>query len=337
MTAPPVTVRKAVVVGAGSAGRRHMRNLRRLVPDIRITCWRMSETPADAELASCADEVVFDEAGAVAAEPDIAIAAGPATTREPTIRPFVTRGVPMLVEKPFAADVDTARRLRALCREQPAPMLVGYTLRFHPLLMRLRDELRSGRIGNPIGMRVSVGQYLPHWRPGTDWRRSVTARRELGGGVLLDLSHELDYLRWCLGEATTVMALVRPAPELGIDVDAYAEVVLEFESGAIGSAHLDLIQQPMTRECQVIGERGSLALDFVGGSLRATAAAGGWQELMSVPDLDRNTLFLDELSHFLACARGDDAPRITADDGCRGVEIVEAARTASQQRTAVRV
>ena len=85
---------------------------------------------------------------------------------------------------------------------------VGYNLRYLPSLSRFRDLINEGLVGGPLSVRCEIGQYLPNWRPDTDYRTGVTARSDLGGGVLLELSHEIDYLRWIFGEVEWVSSWV---------------------------------------------------------------------------------------------------------------------------------
>ena len=82
--------------------------------------------------------------------------------------------------------------------------MTAYNLRFLPSLQAYRERIQFGVIGKVLSVRCEIGQYLPSWRPGSDYRQAVSASRALGGGALLELSHEIDYLRWIFGEVAWV-------------------------------------------------------------------------------------------------------------------------------------
>ena len=115
--------------------------------------------------------------------------------------------------------------LLALCHQRRLVLMVGYNFRFYPPLQAMRQALVEGCIGRLISLRAEAGQYLPDWRPGSDYRQGASARRELGGGVVLELSHELDYIRWLGGEVESVGALVGKLSDLEIEVEDTAEIV----------------------------------------------------------------------------------------------------------------
>jgi predicted dehydrogenase len=116
-------------------------------------------------------------------------------------RAAAASGAHLFIEKPLANTPDGLPELLADCRANGLALLVAYNFRFYQPLQLMRDAVQSGCIGRVVSARAEVGQYLPDWRPGADYRQSVTARAELGGGVLLELSHEIDYLRWLVGES----------------------------------------------------------------------------------------------------------------------------------------
>src|SRR6185369_10238367 len=128
------------------------------------------------------------------------------------------------------------------------PVLIGYTLRYHPGFLAFTEAFTSGKIGRALSLRAEVGQYLPDWRPGADYRQSVTAQRGLGGGALLELSHEIDLARALLGMPQSVQAYFDRLGDLDIDVEDTVELMMRHQTGkhshAVASIHLDLLQRP---------------------------------------------------------------------------------------------
>ena len=109
-----------------------------------------------------------------------------------------------MIEKPLADRLEGTDALATEARDQHRKVQIAYNLRFHPGLLKLRDLIQTGELGRVFWVRAEAGQYLPDWRPSQDYRQSYTARRDLGGGILLDGSHEIDYLMWLLGKPVDV-------------------------------------------------------------------------------------------------------------------------------------
>ena len=253
---------RALIVSLGSIGRRHLANLRQLLPDAEITVLRHEGgASAPAELRSLANHVVYSLEEALETRPAFAVIASPAPFHVAVADRLARHGIHLFMEKPISDRADGVQGLIDLCRQRNVVLAVGYDLRFEPSLIAVHDAVHSGRIGRVMGFRAEVGQYLPDWRPTADYRQTVSARKELGGGVLLELSHEFDYARWIVGEVAEVFAQATRVSDLEIDVEDLAEVVLRFSNGAVGSVHLDMVQASPTRTCRIIGTEGTLTWD----------------------------------------------------------------------------
>lgn len=328
---------RALLVGLGSIGRRHLANLRRIDPDAHITVWHQFSKPGDATQTSApVDCEVYHLEDALDTKPDVALITNPASLHIPTALPLAREGIHLLIEKPLSNSLEGVDELLALCDERSLVLMVGYNLRFYRPLQVMRQALAEGRIGRILAFRAEVGQFLPEWRPRTDYRHSVSARRELGGGVVLELSHELHYARWLVGEIKAVSAQLDHMSDLEIDVEDTAEIILRFRNGAIGSVHLDMIQRAPTRTCRVIGTEGTLTWDGVCHSVRLfTAATNGWSNLCRAELIDRDEMFFAELRHFLSCVEEDETPLVNGDDGRRVLEVALAARQSSSNQQVV--
>ncbi len=182
---------KFLVIGAGNIARRHIRNLKQLLPTAAITLWRRQPGIDDPDLARLIQRVVTSEAEAFLEQYDAAIVASPAPLHVPTAQQLAEKGVHLFIEKPFSNTLDGIDTLITTCEKNNCVLMVGYNLRFHAALQAMHAAI--GRIGRVLSLRAEVGQYLPDWRPGKDYRTSVSAQWRLGGGVIFELSHELDY------------------------------------------------------------------------------------------------------------------------------------------------
>ena len=160
----------------------------------------------------------------------------------------------------------------------------------------------------------------------------------LGGGALMELCHEIDYVRWLVGEVLEVFARVGRVSDLEIDVDDIAELILEFETGAIGNIHLDMVQRAPTRTCRLIGTEGTLTWDgLTDWVAHYSSATRTWTDLFPAAAQDRNEMYVAELRHFLDCVRSGTTPLVDGIDGRRVLEIALAARQSSSERRAIAV
>lgn len=323
---------RALIVGLGSIGRRHLANLRMIEPDADITVWHqhLKHTDTADELPQ-ANRVVYSLEDALDARPDVALIASPASLHVETGLDLARKEIHLMVEKPLSNRLNGVEALLDICQQRNVTLMIGYNWRFYKPLQIMRQALLDERIGHVMALRAEMGQFLPEWRPTSDYRKGVSARRDLGGGVVLELSHALDYARWLMGEVATVSAQVGHLSDLEIDVEDTAEIVLGFRSGAIGSVHLDMTQQPATHSCRVMGTRGTLIWDGTSHSVRLfSSSTKTWSELHSSKEIVRNEMFIAELRHFLECVRGQAVPIVSGEDGLRVLQIAIAAKQSSQ-------
>ena len=210
-------------------------------------------------------------------------------------------------------------------------VLVGFQFRFHPGLRTVKDLLARGEVGTPVSVRAHWGEYLPNWHPWEDYRAGYAARPELGGGVVLTLCHPLDYLRMLLGEFEGAWSLISHQG-LRLPVEDTAEIGLRFANGAVGSVHLDYVQRPPSHWLELVGTEGTINWDNADGVVKVFRASQNAWETYPAPDgFERNTMFLNQMKHFLAVVRGVEPPVCSLEDGVKVLEtclrILDQART----------
>jgi predicted dehydrogenase len=327
---------KILIAGLGSIGRRHLRNLLALgEKDILLYRTRRSTLPDD-ELGDF--PVATDLAEALDRQPDAAIIANPTALHLETAIPAAQAGSHLLLEKPVSHTTEGIAALRQAVQQGGGQVLVGFQFRFHPGLAQMAAWIAQGAIGRPLSFHAHWGEYLPDWHPWEDYRQGYSARSDLGGGVILTLSHPLDYLRWLLGEVDCLWAFASRSGGLEIDVEDTAEIGLRFQNGIIGSVHLDYNQQPAAHTLEIVGTRGTLRWDNQDGSAALYQVEHGeWQRLF--PEnlsglerpFERNDLFLAEMRHFLEVARGEVEPACSLEDGIAALRLALAAQQSAGQ------
>lgn len=310
---------KILISGLGSIGRRHFRNLIALGESDLLLHRSGKATLPDDELAGFPVET--DLQAALAHKPDAVIVANPTSLHLDVAIPAAEAGCHILLEKPVSHSLTGLDRLQAAAARSGARILVGFQFRWHPGLQAVQQLVNAGAIGKPVSARAHWGDYMPDWHPWEDFRGSYASRPDLGGGVVLTLCHPFDYLRMLFGEVEAVTgATSRRGLELA--VEDTAEAILQFDSGLLGSVHVDYVQRPGAHWLEVIGTEGSLRWDNADGAVRYFEAHSGKNGQILAPEgFERNTMFVREMAHFLAVVRGEAEPACTLGDGIRALEI----------------
>jgi predicted dehydrogenase len=320
---------RAAVVGSGSAGRRHASALRARLPDAEILVVRRSDSATAAGWLDGSEFRVVDTVvEATAMKPQVAVVASPAPLHREAAEAFLASGAHVLVEKPLATMVEDAVAIVAAAERAHRSLVVGYHLRFSDTAPAIAQMIADGAVGAVRGFRLEVGQHLSEWRGGTDPRRSVTARRELGGGVLLELSHELDVVAWFFGAVEEVDAELEfdGAPTDGT-VETVAELTVRTADGVTGHVHLDMVSAVPFRRWSVTGTAGVLTADLLAGRIVHSGLDGHDERLvLHVDPGERDRAESRLITNLINVAAGVAAPGCTGADGIAAVAVVDAAR-----------
>jgi predicted dehydrogenase len=327
-------------VGLGSIGQRHARNLRALLgTDVELLALRArGRTRVVGERMAVDDTTTVGERlgvreltnidGALAANPDVAFICNPTRLHVPIAQRLAEAGCHLFLEKPLGDSMDGVDELARTVARRAIVAVVGCQMRFHPCLRRLHALLAAGAVGSVTSVRIAVGEYLPGWHPYEDYRESYAARRDLGGGVILTLIHELDYAYWLFGMPARLFAVGGHLSNLEVDVDDTASILMHCRAGRRPlpvHVQMDFLQRPAARSCEVVGDGGKIVVDLVANTVCVYDAAGTAGDELRV-DVERNQLFLDELTHFLACVRREERPLVPLADGIATLRMALAAR-----------
>ncbi|MBI3087392.1 MAG: Gfo/Idh/MocA family oxidoreductase [Candidatus Omnitrophica bacterium] len=320
-----------LVVGGGSIGRRHLANLLALdAGDVELCEPDASRREALTQALRVRAHARLEDA--LARRPEAVLVCTPTHQHLPAALAAAQAGAHLFIEKPVAASLDGTETLLAALRAQGRTGLVACNMRFHPGVAALKSALDAGRLTRPLIFRAWFSHYLPNWRPGQDYRQSYSARRDQGGGIILEGLHELDYLRWMAGEVAAIQACADHVSELEIDSEDVALVMLQFEAGAVGEIRLDYLSPCKLRGCEVIGTGGVLRWESRGKRPEQVvvqgydASSGRWTDLERREAYDGNEMYLEELKHFIACVEGRAQPLLSLEDACRLLALALTAR-----------
>jgi predicted dehydrogenase len=314
---------RVAVLGLGSIGSRHARNLLSLGHEVvgfdpRAATddepWARAPSPTEA-----------------LATVEAAVVATPTSMHAEHAVLALERGLPVLVEKPITVDPLEADRLVELAGQSGLTCGVAMNLRFHPGVLALRDLASQGRLGEIRFAHVWCGSDLRTWRPGTDYRTSYSARAELGGGIVRDAIHELDYLTWILGPAASVSAEVAHVSDLEIDVEDIGAALIRLAGGALAAVDLTYVDPVYRRGCMLVGAEATAHWDWTRGTVEINRPDRDVEVLDVAADVAET--YVAEMRDFIEAAQSGRAPRTSAEEGRDAVRLADALlRSASEGR-----
>ncbi|MBI2625295.1 MAG: Gfo/Idh/MocA family oxidoreductase [Candidatus Nealsonbacteria bacterium] len=206
----------------------------------------------------------------------------------------------LFIEKPLSSNLKGAKELVALCRKNELITMVACNLRFDPCLQRLKELLDKGFLGKVFALHSEYGNYLPYQRKGRDYRKTYAARKEKGGGIILDDIHSFDLLFWLnnFKALKNIQLCYDKVSRLAIDTEDISVAVLRFGNKVIGSIRSDYLQQRKSRSLKVIGEKGNFVWDFREGALYFEDRFLR-KKIFQPKFQDQNKMYIDEIKYFL--------------------------------------
>lgn len=322
---------KVLIIGLGSIGKRHCSNL------ISLGVENISIVTSKKELPDSFKHLIFFTSIAAAVENETythALICTPTANHLSDLQQLIEAGIPQIyLEKPISNTLsDVSIGLEYI--EKGNQIIVGYDLHFDPGLNRVKSLLDNNAIGRVYSVNSFVGQYLPDWRPYEDYRLGMSASIEKGGGVMLDLIHEFDYLCWLFGTPETVYGMYQNNPELEIETEDLADILVKFQKGINVSLHLDYHQRSLVRNCLITGEKGSILWDLADRKVTFTNDQKE-VEIFDFNGYERNDRYLQILDAFL---NNPSDPRLcTYPMALKSLELVIAAKMSSEFNSVVQL
>ena len=315
---------KILVIGAGSIGRRHINNLNFLgYEDIDVA--DISDANLGYAKKNFKIKETFNDFKDVLSSKsyDVAFILTPPIYHVPIALELAKKGIDLFIEKTLSHNLEDVDELIKTKEDNNIVIMVGYNQRFNFGLRKLKSYMDKERLGKVYYIRAEVGQYLPDWRPWQDYRKNYTAIKEMGGGIILDGSHEIDYVMWLANsKVKDVKTIYDKVSNLEINVEDIAETILRFENGIIASIHLNMMERGYNRYCKVVGEKGYIKWIFKENILEFHD--GESKELtIKKYEIDQNHSYLEELKHFLSCFENRVEPLSNIYTAKEALEVVK--------------
>lgn len=282
---------KLLFIGLGSIAKKHIRAIQAIDKTIQI--YGLRHSPTSNEVESVASIFSWDEIDFI---PDGILICNPTKFHEEAIIQSLKFNCPLFIEKPSLHQLGNSEHLLNLIDQNKIITYVGLDLRFHPSLIFLKTYLdRENIVLNEVN--IYCGSYLPDWRQNIDYRNSYSSIPELGGGVHLDLIHEIDLCYWLFGMPSKVASIFRSKSSLQILSIDYSNYVLDYEHFC-ASIILNYYRRDLKRQIEILTENKTITLDLISGK---------------VSDSNGNTLFdkkitydeiyINQMTHFISCIK----------------------------------
>ena len=289
---------KAIVVGYGSIGKRHVKNLL-AISDYDINVCTEQKNPQSYHQKRC---IFFNTLQDCLDEPAIGLVTNVSKSHVTTALKLANIGCHLFIEKPLSNSLQNVDKLYRIIKKKKLVTLMGCNLRFHSSIQKIKELITNDKIGKIISARVECGTYLPDWHPHEDYRDSYASRNDLGGGVVLTCIHELDYLYWFFGSVKEVFSMTGKHSDLKTNADDLSAIIMKFNNGVIAEVHLDYFQRPEIRSCKIIGTKGTIYWDSITNEVKLyDIDRKKWKTIHKIKKYDKNEMYVKELKHFINC------------------------------------
>lgn len=291
------TNKKIIIIGFGSIGQRHYKNLLGLgFKDVHVYDIDKSKIKKGIKQISRIDRETI-------AEFDIAFICNPNNLHIKTALICAQAGCDLFIEKPLSHNLKDIAKLIKICKTKKLISITACNMRFHPCLQFIKKYLDKGKAGKIYNINHEFGWFLPYWRRSQDYRKNYAAKRKTGGGIILDDIHEFDLLFWLnnFSEVKNSVFLYDKLSNLEIETEDMCAASFQFKNKVIGSVKCDYLQKHYTRNCKVIAEKGNLEWDFKE-NIVWLKAKDKQRAVYKIKDYDLNSMYIDEIKHFLNCA-----------------------------------
>ena len=335
---------KALFIGLGSIGQRHLRNLKMLRPDIKLLSYRkLKESPLLSEI----NEVIpggeisdfysikefhnLDEA--LLEKPQLIFITNPSKLHLSTALNCINNDAYLFIEKPLSTSLNDIDKLRNYNKRfKKNKIAVGYQFRFHPGIVLLKEKIEE--LGNLISCAFVNGEYLPDWHPYEDYSKSYASRSDLGGGALLTQIHDFDLSLYFFGMPSKLFAVGSKLSSLKVDVEDSVKVLMSnpYKNKNIPiSLSFDYLSWPPKRNITVTGDKGQIFLDLNNQFMEINLIKARTQRKIKFDDFNRNQLFIDEMKNFLKFSEGEEIAMVDLETSINSLKVALGAKESMEK------
>lgn len=330
---------KYLFCGLGSIAERHISNLLSL-GETDIIAYRKNNLPLRTINKEIKTFTNINEA--LAQKPDVAFITTPSAFHIPLALVLAKNNCHLFIEKPLSTSFKDINKLNKTIKNKKLNVQVGFMMRYHPAIKKIKELLSKNTIGELIFARVDWGEYLPAWHPWEDYKKGYSASKELGGGPIFTLCHDIDLMSWFFGKPKSVYALANSRSSLSISTEHCAELLFQYSNKSIVEIHLDFLQLPSKRTWEIVGTKGKIQYDYYKNSLEIYLIDEKKIQFkitkINLPNFfKRNDMFLKEIQTFVNAIKNNRTPDVTLKDGIDNLQLLIAAHKSINTKKAVNI
>ncbi len=307
-----------LIVGLGNIGSRYLKLIKFIRPEISIYTLRRSISE-ETFFNHLIDRNFIEIEDAINYGIDAAIISSPSTLHVMQALKFVENNIPILIEKPLSYKLDNCFELNDIATKKNSLILIGYVLRHTKVLKKFHELIKNKNQDSFSLIEITCSSYLPDWGGDKDYKEIVSGKKSLGGGVLLELSHELDYANWIFGPFKDIKSKIIFSGTLDIDVEDEVKIWAKNKNNVEININLDFHKNGRKRYCKVVTDQGFIKLDLIS------------KEIIFKNHSQLNTnlfweeyeeMYIHQIKHFFACIENNIEPLVTLNDGISTMRLI---------------
>tara|TARA_B100001765_G_scaffold161972_1_gene105799 strand:+ start:67 stop:1053 length:987 start_codon:yes stop_codon:yes gene_type:complete len=326
---------KVLIVGYGSVGKRHVNNLLKYTNSEIIICSKRN----DLNLLRKKNVKIFKSLDKCLSEkPDVGFITNETVYHIPASIKLAKVGLDLFIEKPLSDSMKNILTLNKIVKQKKLVIQMGYNLRFHKCINKIRQLVKQKKIGRIISIQAENGSYLPDWHPSEDYRKGYAGKKRLGGGIVLTQIHDVDYLYWIFGNPKSIFSFTGKFSNLDISVEDYSASIIQFKNKITAELHLDFFQGPEYRSCKIKGTNGIIFWNSGNNEVKFyNNRKKRWETVLKLKNYDRNQMYVDEIKHFLKCVKNRNKTISSLDDGIKTMNVALGMKKSTKHKKIIKL
>ena len=284
---------KILIIGLGSIGKRHAKNLLKLRHNNLIFCTKNNNLPKELRYI----KKFTNLSDALKERPNVAFICNETNLHCKTAIKCVESNCHLFIEKPLGNKIKEIKNLQKKIEKKKVVNMVGYMMRFHPAIKEIKRLLQKKHLGRLFYAYGEWGEYLPNWHPKENYKKSYAAKKNSGGSSIT-LSHDLDLFRWFFGPIKKVSKEIIKNTKLKIKAESASDFLIKFKSDLNAFIHVDYLQKKPSRYLKIVGEEGLVTFKYNENKL-TIAKFNEKTKIVKFKKFERNHMFIDEIKYFL--------------------------------------
>jgi len=320
---------RILIVGYGSIGKRHVRNILNYTNSNIIIFTKRSDLDFKTNRVTVSDSLDY----CLLQKPNIGFICNETSFHVSTALQLAKAGLDLFLEKPLSDSIKGVNDLKRIVNKKRLITQMGYHMRFHDCIIKIRKLIKQKKIGRVISIQSENGSYFPDWHPYEDYTKSYAGKKRLGGGIILTQIHDIDYLYWFFGKPKSIFSFAGKLSDLKITSEDYSASIIQFPNRVTVELHLDFFQGPEYRRCKIKGTNGIIEWNSNENKIKFfNNKKKKWEIILNFNTYERNQLYIDEIKHFFKCVKTRKKTINPLEEGIKTLNIALAMKKSSETK-----